>query len=84
MSKLDPAIEAELEAKYIAVNKADMKLHLARVELRNAVVDAICSILSKDSDKDEIIKAAKTIKAFNVLDLKERKAVIDLVWNTLN
>lgn len=84
MNKLDPTIEAELEAKYIAVNKADMKLHLARVELRNAVVNAICSMLPKDSDKDEIVRVTKAIKAFNALDLKERKVVIDLVWNALN
>ena len=81
---LAPNIEVELEAKLVDVNKADMKLHLARLALQDTVCDAICSMLPKDSDKDEIVKAARTIKAYNVLDLKEKKKVVDSVWQTLN
>ena len=84
MVKLDANVEVELEAKLVAVNKADMKLHLARLELRDAVCDAICSVLPKDSDRDDIVKAAKAIKVFNTFEMKEKKAIIDSVWNTLN
>ena len=81
---LDPAIEAELESKLVAVYKADMKMHLAKEELRNSIRDAICDMLPKDSDKDDIIKAAKTIKAYNVLDNREKKRVVSMVWNMMN
>lgn len=81
---LDPNIEADLEAKLIAVNKADMKLHLAKLDLRDAVCDAICSMLPKDSDRDDIVKAAKTLKVFNTFDVKEKKTIVDTVWNALN
>ena len=81
---LDPEIESELESKSVAVNKANMKLHLAKVELREVVCNAICSMLPSDSDKDEIIKAAKTINAYNAFDLKEKKKIVDMVWQALN
>ena len=84
MKQIDYATEADLELKLIVVNKADMKLHLAKLELKDALCDAICSILPKDSDRDEIVKAAKTIKAYSALDLKEKKKIVDIVWQTLN
>jgi hypothetical protein len=76
--KIDPNIEAELEAKLIEVNKADMKLHLAKRELESSIIDAVCSLLPRDSDKDEIIKAAKTINAYRALEMKEKKAIMPI------
>ena len=82
--RIDPNIETELEAKLIEVNKADMKLHLAKRELESAICDAICSMLHKDADKDEVIKAARSVKAYNALEMKEKKAIVNIVWNRLN
>jgi hypothetical protein len=84
MANLDTNTEANLEAKYIAVNKADMKLHLAKLELRDAVCEALCSILPKDAEMDEIIRTARTIVVYQRMDKNDKKKIVKLVYERLN
>lgn len=84
MVKLDSDMEKDIEAKVIEINKLDTKLHLAKLALRDAICEAICSMLPNESDRNDIAKAARMIRAYNLLDLKEKKAVVDMVWNRLN
>jgi hypothetical protein len=84
MADFDPNIEANLESKLIAVSKADMKLHLAKLELRDAICDALCSALPKESEVDDIIESARSIKVYKTLDRREKNMVVKAVYERLN
>jgi hypothetical protein len=81
---LDPKTKAELEAKVIEINKFDMRLHVAKRELFTMICDALCAILPKESEVDEISKAARSIKAYKLLDSFDKRKVIKLVYYRLN
>jgi hypothetical protein len=84
MAELDPKVEAAIEAKVVEINKLDMKLHVAKRELFTMICDALCYVLPKESEVDEISKAARSIKAYKLLDSFDKRKVIKLVYCGLN
>ena len=84
MVKLDAKTEAALEAKVVEINKFDMRLHVAKRELLNMICDALCQMLPSESEPEAIAKAAKSIKAYKVLDSFDKKKVVKLVYERLN
>ena len=84
MIKLDSKTEAELEAKLIEINKLDMKLHVARRDLMDSVCDALFEMLPRESEVDDVIKAAKSLKVFKTFDNADKKKIIKIVHDRLN
>lgn len=84
MIKFDPDIDTNLESKLVAVNKADMKLHLAKIELRDSICDALCSVLSKDAEIDEILDAVRSVNICRRMNKQEKGMIAKIVYERLN
>lgn len=84
MAQFDPQVENDIESKLVAVNKADMKLHLAKLELRDVICEALCSVLPRYAEIDDILDAARELRVYKILNKQERNAIVKIVYEQLN